>query len=292
MTYNLKKTASTVADYVVDNHKINTETMISLIGKSYVGYGDELQQNTIDLLCNFHTQYTDYSKAIPGQLIYDGTNLKLCTGENYFINLLLLPCDNGANSPPTGEVTITGTVGVGQTLTASNTIKDSDGIEGAISYEWFLNGASVGTGSTYIPTSAGSLIVKASYKDGMNNNESLNSATKTIPAYNNKLTWSISSPFAETAANDGTIMGELTIDAHNSTFSNTYPYTTTTGKSGLLKLIDVKDVLDNNITISVIDSTVVTRTNTKLVIKVIFKTTGEYDFTSGSFILHSDAVTY
>jgi len=292
MTYNLKKTASTVADYVVDNHKINTETMISLIGKSYVGYGDELQQNTIDLLCNFHTQYTDYSKAIPGQLIYDGTNLKLCTGENYFINLLLLPCDNGANSPPTGEVTITGTLGVGKTLTASNTIKDSDGIEGTISYDWFLNGASVSKRDTYIPTSAGSLIVKASYKDGMNNNESINSSTKIIPQVNNKLTWSVSSPFAETAANDGIIMGELTITAHNCTFSTTYPYTTTTGKSELLKLIDVTDVLDNNITVSVIDSTVVTRTNTQLVIKVIFKTNGAYDFTSGSFILHTDAVTY
>ena len=292
MTYNLKKTASAATDYIVDNHKINTETMISLIGKSYVGYGDELQQNTIDLLCNFHTQYSDYSKAIPGQLIYDGTNLKLCTGENYFINLLLVPCDNGDNSPPTGEVIITGTLGVGQTLTASNTIKDSDGIEGSISYEWFLNGASVGKGSTYIPTASGSLIVKASYKDGMNNNESLNSSIKTIPTYNNKLTWSISSPFVETSADDGTIMGEVTINATGCTFSDTYPYTTSTGKSDLLKLVDVTDVMGENITISVIDSTIVTRTTTQLVIKVIFKTTGAYDFTSGSFVLHIDAVTY
>lgn len=290
MTYNLKKTASTVADYVVDNHKINTETMISLIGKSYVGYGDELQQNTIDLLCNFHTQYTDYSKAIPGQLIYDGTNLKLCTGENYFINLLLIPCDNGDNSPPTGEVTITGTLGVGQTLTASNTIKDSDGIEGSISYEWFLNGSSVRKGSTYIPTSAGSLIVKASYKDGMNNNESLNSATKTIVAPSANISWTISTPFAETDANDGTIIGGITINANNCQFSDTYPYTSIDGKSKLLTIANVIDSNGKSITISTVDSTIINRTVTQLVIKVIFKTDSSNDFTSGTFVLNKDAI--
>ena len=289
MTYNLKKTASTVTDYVVENHKINTETMISLIGKSYVGYGDELQQNTIDLLCNFHTKYADYSKAIPGQLIYDGTNLKLCTGENYFINLLLLPCDTD-NSPPSGEVIITGTLGVGQTLTVSNTIKDSDGIEGAISYEWFLNGASVGNGSTYIPTVAGSLIVKASYKDGMNNKETLNSATKTIVAPSASISWTISTPFVETDANDGTIMGVITINANNCQFSDTYPYATIDGKSKLLTITNVIDSSGKNITISSVDSTVITQTTTKLIIKVVFKTNSTNDFTSGSFVLNKDAI--
>jgi hypothetical protein len=292
MTYNLKKTASKTTDYVVENHKINKETMISLIGKSYMGYGDELQQNTIDLLCNFHTQLNDYSKAIPGQLIYDGTDLRLCIGDKSFIKLLLIPCDNGEDKLPTGNVIVTGTLGVGQTLIVSNTIQDEDGIQSAISYEWFLNGASVATGATYIPTAAGSLIVKASYKDGMNNNNFVNSATYNIPALSSKLKWTISSPFMETAANDGTIMGELTVDANNCTFSNTFPYTTITGKSTLLKLVDVTDVTGSAITISSVDSTIVSRTSTKMVIKVIFKTTGTYDFTSGSFVLNIDAVTY
>lgn len=290
MTYNLKKTASTSTDYVVANHKINKDTMISLIGKSYVGYGDELQQNTIDLLCNFHTQSDDYSKAIQGQMIYDGTYLKLCIAENTFINLLLLPCDNGDNSPPTGEVLVTGTLGIGQNLTATNTIKDVDGIEGSVTYEWFINGTSVGKGNTYTPTIAGSLIVKASYKDGMNNNEHVNSAIKTIPASSSNLTWSITSPFVETAANNGVVIGELTIVANNCTFSNTYPYTSITGKAELLKLTDIVDITGANITVSSIDSTIISRTTNKLVIKVIFKTTGAYDFASGSFILHADAV--
>lgn len=290
MTYNLKKTASKSTDYVVENHKINTETMISLIGKSYVGYGDELQQNTIDLLCNFHTQSADYSKAIPGQLIYDGTNLKLCTGDNAFINLLLIPCDSGNNSLPTGDVIITGTLSVGQLLTASNTISDIDGIEGSISYEWFLNGVAVGKGSTYTPTGSGSLIVKATYTDGLSNSEYVNSATKTIAASTKNISWSITTPFVETNANDGTIMGVLTIDANNCTFSDTYPYTTTTGKSSLLQLTDIIDVMEQPATVSWIDSTIISRTTTKLVIKVIFKTTSTYDFTSGSFILNADAI--
>jgi hypothetical protein len=290
MTYNLKKTASTSTDYVVEKHKINTETMISLIGKSYVGYGDELQQNTIDLLCNFHTQASDYTKAIPGQLIYDGTNLKLCTGDNVFIKLLLLPCDSGDNSAPAGEVLINGTLGIGQKLTATNTITDVDGIEGTVTYEWFLNGTSVSKGSTYTPTSAGSLIVKASYKDGLNKNEYVNSDTKTISVSTKNITWSITTPFAETSANDGTIMGVLTIDAHNCTFSNTYPYTTTDGKSKLLQITDILDVMENHPTVSWVDSTIISRNTTQLVIKVIFKTTGKFDFTSGSFVLNADAM--
>lgn len=291
MTYNLKKTASTKTDYVVDKHKINTETMISLIGKSYVGYGDEIQQNTIDLLCNFYTKSNDYSKAIPGQLIYDGTNLKLCVSENNFINLLLIPCDSGDNTPPTGEVTVSGTLAIGQTLTATNTIKDADGIQGSISYEWFINGNSVGTGSTYIPTIPGSLIVRASYKDGLNNNEHVNSATLSIITPTASLSWIVTTPFAETSANDGTILGVVTINANNCQFSSTYPYDTMDGKSKLLSLTNVLDSKGNKVTISSVDSTVISQTAQQLIIKVIFKTTSTYDFTSGSFVLNQDAIS-
>jgi hypothetical protein len=292
MTYNLKKTASTSTDYVVANHKLNTDTMLSFVGKSYVGYGDELQQNTLDLLCNFHTQFDDYSKAIPGQLIYDGTNLKLCTGDKSFVNLLLLPCDKAVNSAPTGTVTISGSLRVGEVLTASNTINDADGIEGSIIYDWFLNGSTVGTGNTYTPLATGAVIVKASYKDGLSNSQSVNSAPRTVAAANNKLTWTITSPFEETAANDGTIMGELTINAHNCTFSSTYPYNASIGKSALLRLTGVVDVMENPITISTVDSTIVSKTSTQLVVKVIFKTNSNYDFTNGTFILTTDAVGY
>ena len=43
------------------------------------------------------------------------------------------------NDLPTGAVTITGTVAQNQTLTASNTLADADGL-GAINYQWLANG--------------------------------------------------------------------------------------------------------------------------------------------------------
>ncbi len=46
---------------------------------------------------------------------------------------------NNVNDLPTGTVTITGTVAQNQTLTASNTLADADGL-GAISYQWLANG--------------------------------------------------------------------------------------------------------------------------------------------------------
>jgi hypothetical protein len=60
-----------------------------------------------------------------------------------------------ANDLPTGGVTITGTVKVGETLTASttevgNVLADRDGL-GTLSYKWFANGTEISgaTGSTY-----------------------------------------------------------------------------------------------------------------------------------------------
>ena len=44
-----------------------------------------------------------------------------------------------ANDPVTGAVAISGTPVVGQTLTASNTLADADGL-GAITYQWYRDG--------------------------------------------------------------------------------------------------------------------------------------------------------
>jgi hypothetical protein len=79
----------------------------------------------------------------------------------------------GVNDAPTGSVTISGTVKQGQTLTASNSLADADGL-GTISYSWFADGVAIGgaTASTYTLTAneVGKLITaKASYTDGGNN---------------------------------------------------------------------------------------------------------------------------
>ncbi len=83
------------------------------------------------------------------------------------------------NDAPTGSVTIDDTTPTqGQTLTVSNTLADPDGL-GAITYTWRADGASVGTGSTYVVTEAevGKVIsVVASYTDGHGTSESVSSA--------------------------------------------------------------------------------------------------------------------
>ncbi len=82
------------------------------------------------------------------------------------------------NSAPTGVVVIGGTLRQGQTLTASNTLADPDGL-GSITYTWKANGAVVGTGTTYVLTQAEvgkSMTVTASYADGGGTSESINSS--------------------------------------------------------------------------------------------------------------------
>ena len=81
---------------------------------------------------------------------------------------------------PTGTVKISGTAEQGQTLTASNTLADADGM-GEISYQWNADGVELNgaTGSTYTLTQAevGKLItVTASYTDGGGKFERVTSA--------------------------------------------------------------------------------------------------------------------
>ena len=88
-----------------------------------------------------------------------------------------------ANTPATGAPTISGTVRVGETLTAeTSAIVDADGMSGAVfTYQWLANGADIAgaTSDTYtlVDTDAGLTIkVKVSFFDDKNNPETLTSA--------------------------------------------------------------------------------------------------------------------
>ena len=102
------------------------------------------------------------------------------------------------NSPPTGIVTISGVASEGQTLTASNTLADVDGL-GTITYQWSRDTAGVvsdvATGTTYVLTQAdvGSTVtVTANYTDGGMTAESVPSAaTATVTNVNNPPTGSV-----------------------------------------------------------------------------------------------------
>lgn len=91
------------------------------------------------------------------------------------------------NDSHTGGASISGTATQGQTLTATHTLADADGL-GAISYQWKANGSSISgaTGSTFVLTEAqvGSTItVVLSYTDLQGTAESAtSSATATVAA--------------------------------------------------------------------------------------------------------------
>jgi len=79
---------------------------------------------------------------------------------------------------PTGSVVITGNAVKGQTLSASNTLADADGL-GTISYQWQANNVNVGTGNSYTLTDTDigkTVTVIASYIDGLGKAESVTSA--------------------------------------------------------------------------------------------------------------------
>ncbi|MEQ9407983.1 MAG: DUF4347 domain-containing protein, partial [Fuerstiella sp.] len=90
------------------------------------------------------------------------------------------------NDTPTGSVTIDNTTPAqGDTLTASNTLADADGM-GAITYTWKADGSTVGTGTTYVVTESEvgkAVTVEASYTDGHGTSETVSSAA-TAPVTN------------------------------------------------------------------------------------------------------------
>jgi Ca2+-binding RTX toxin-like protein len=87
------------------------------------------------------------------------------------------------NDQPTGDVFISGTPTQGQTLTATNTLADPDGL-GEISYQWRAAGEDIpgATGSTLLLGAAQigkSITVVASYTDGGGTSEAMSSAGTT-----------------------------------------------------------------------------------------------------------------
>lgn len=90
--------------------------------------------------------------------------------------------DDFQNSVPSGVVSIEGNTIQGQTLTATNSIVDADGV-GEVSYTWqagnyFIGLTTIGTGVSYTLTQdevGDNISVIASYVDGYGNSESLTS---------------------------------------------------------------------------------------------------------------------
>ena len=103
--------------------------------------------------------------------------------------------DNTTNQPPTGNVSISGTPAQHETLIASNSIADSNGL-GVINYQWLRDDFAISGAiqNTYTVTQADvakKISVKASYIDGLNKFETVTSANVTISNVNDLPTGSV-----------------------------------------------------------------------------------------------------
>ena len=130
----------------------------------------------------------------------EGTGLSWRDGDTVEVRLLRAFEDETAvNSPATGQPTISGTVQVGETLTADTSgIADEDGLDNvSFSYQWLADNAAIAgaTGSTYTLADADegkAIAVQVSFTDDAGNDETLASAATdavaAAPPENNEAT--------------------------------------------------------------------------------------------------------
>ena len=124
--------------------------------------------------------FTTFTKDVA----FVGTQVQTTT-QPLVINL------TGANDTPVGSLTINGVATQGQTLTATSTIADADGM-GALSYQWFANGSAIGGATTAALTLAQEQVglaisVAASYVDGAGAVEQVASTATALVANANDL---------------------------------------------------------------------------------------------------------
>ena len=126
-----------------------------------------------------------YADATPGS--DDSNALQDEAGNDAASFSGVVVTNNTPNNTPTGTVAISGTASLGQTLTASNTLADADGL-GTIAYQWLRGGVAIGgaTASTYTLGNSDLnqfISVRASYTDGGGTAETQASASVQVAGY-------------------------------------------------------------------------------------------------------------
>ena len=152
-------------------------------GLDNVGYSYQWLANGADIAGATSSSYTlvdaDKGKTIKVRVTFtdDGGNQETLTSA------ATAAVEPRPNSPATGAPTISGTVRVGETLTADTSdIGDADGMSGAVfGYQWVAGDTDIAgaTNSSYTPVAddVGKAIkVKVSFRDDKNHQETLTSA--------------------------------------------------------------------------------------------------------------------
>ena len=126
----------------------------------------------------YGTNASDW-KGVPVPEVAEGDEIKPCSEDT----------DTSDNSPATGAPTISGTVQVGETLTADTSgIADADGLANAtFSYQWITDDSVIvdSAARTYTPTDGDrgkAIKVEVSFTDDAGNDESLTSEPTTVVA--------------------------------------------------------------------------------------------------------------
>ncbi|NBX90645.1 MAG: hypothetical protein EBQ86_11230, partial [Betaproteobacteria bacterium] len=154
--------------------------------------------DSLDFGTTLRAGYT-YVKASDGGVHVDSVSGPSSALHGVLYNMEILYFNSGKdtlnlatyfNSAPTGTVSITGTPTQGQTLTATNTLADADGM-GTVSYQWKAAGVAISgaTSSTFVLTQVQvgkAITVTASFTDVLGTAESAtSSATAAVATLNN-----------------------------------------------------------------------------------------------------------
>ncbi len=127
MAYTIIKTDGTILTTINDG-TINTgSTSLGLPGRNYSGYGNVLDTNFVHLMENFADGNVP-SNPLRGQLWCDTSNvspvLRMCPsdGETTASNWIVLASSTSAGDSNFGNITVSGSVTIGNNLSVSNTI--------------------------------------------------------------------------------------------------------------------------------------------------------------------------
>lgn len=190
--------------------KFDTQNGNELVTKVALNYGDATSYSVVIRATDFFGDYVE---------------------ETFQIDV------NNVNYAPTGSVTISGTAQVGETLTASNTLADADGM-GTVSYAWFYaDSTPLGSGATYVVQASdvgAEIFVRASYTDAQGTAESVDSAL-VGPAYlglvGRNLTLHLDAGDSASYPGSGTTWSDLSSNSLNATLYGDTAYSTDGGGS-------------------------------------------------------------